>query len=410
MRSDAKLSIEIETIFRQESPRVLATLIRLLGDIDLAEDAMQESFAVALRKWPSEGIPTNPRAWLVSTGRFKGIDYQRRTKRLQAHSEDLFDIRESFKDLTVADDQLRLIFVCCHPSIPRESQIALTLREVCGLTTDEIARAFLSTSGTIAQRIVRAKSKIRQDKIPYEIPDVVELPERLNSVLRVIYLVFNEGYYASSGPVAVRHHLSSEAIRLGRLLAQLMPHSEILGTVALMLLHESRRTARISDSGDLILLDHQDRAKWDKALIFEGIALIAQARSIGQPGLYSLQAAIAAVHASSPTPNETDWNTIVQIYDQLLTIDASPVIQLNRAVAVSMVEGPSNGLDLVENILTSGELSDYALAHTARADFLRQLNRNDEARAAYTRALHVTRQEPERRFLLNRLAEVSDVG
>ena len=400
----------VSAIYREEGPRVLATLIRLIGDFDLAEDAMQLAFAAAIEQWPRDGIPKNPRAWLVSTGRFKAIDAIRREKRLFTSLQEVAERREVFEEYeesSIEDDRLRLIFSCCHPTISREGQLALTLREVCGLTTEEIARAFLSPVATIAQRIVRAKSKIREERIPYEIPPLSELPERLQSVLQVTYLVFNEGYYASSGESLTRQVLSDEAIRLGRLLAELLPAPEVKGLLGLMLLQESRRAARASDSGDLILLADQDNTLWDQGLIVEGLSFCAQSFASGEPGPYSLQAGIAAAHVQGALTGATDWSKIVGLYDSMLQFQPSPVVELNRAVAISMEEGPSAGLDIVDRLLASRDLDGYGLAHATQGDFLRRLGRLQEASHAYLRALELTSQAAERRFLEGRLREVS---
>jgi len=403
----------INAVYESDSRRVLATLIRLLGDFDAAEEALHDAFRAALEQWPKEGVPSNPRAWLVSAGRFKAIDAMRRRSRFDA----LDDVGEAadkavedpalWDEEAVEDDRLRLIFTCCHPALAPDAQVALTLREVCGLTTEEIARAYLMPAPTLAQRIVRAKSKIRDAQIPYQVPTQTELPERLDAVLRVIYLVFNEGYSASSGAVVTRHDLSGEAIRLGRLLVELLPEPEARGLLALMLLHESRRAARMSPSGELILLDEQDRSLWDRAQIAEGARLVEQALSSGRFGPYSIQAAIAAIHAEAPSADATDWAEVVGLYDILLQSDVSPVIELNRAVAVAMRDGPAAGLAIVEAILKRGDLKDYRLAHAARAELCRRLGRMAEAREAFERALALTRQEPERRFLERRIAEVS---
>jgi RNA polymerase sigma-70 factor (ECF subfamily) len=398
----------VEQVYRQESRRILATLIRLLGDFDLAEEALHEAFFVAVERWQQDGVPDNPRTWLVSTGRFKAIDVLRRRARfnasrplLQAQLEALEQADWSEED--VEDDRLRLIFTCCHPALAADAQVPLTLREVCDLTTEEIARAFLSAPATIAQRIVRAKAKIRDAKIPYQVPSLAELPERLDSVLRVIYLVFNEGYSASGGAQVTREELTREAIRLGRLLLELLPEPEIMGLLALMLLHESRRLARTCADGDLILLEDQDRALWDAQMIAEGCALVERALGSRRFGPYCLQAAIAAVHAEAPSIEETDWVQIVGLYDVLLRAWPSPVIELNRAAAISRRDGPMAGLTLVEAILARGDLLDYHLAHSARAEFCRQLGRVEQARAAYERALELTQQAPERRFIEARL-------
>lgn len=401
----------IETIYRRESRRVLATLIRLLGDFDLAEEALHEAFLVAMQRWEHDGVPSNPRAWLVSTGRFKAIDRLRRQARftplLQAQADAL--AAADWDDEDVEDDRLRLIFTCCHPALAADAQVPLTLREICDLTTEEIARAFLVPPATIAQRIVRAKGKIREAKIPYQVPSLAELPERLDSVLRVIYLVFNEGYSASMGADLTRDDLTREAIRLGRLLLELLPEPEVMGLLALMLLHESRRPARTSAGGELVLLDEQDRALWDASLIAEGCALVEQALTTRRFGPYGLQAAIAAVHAEAPSAEHTDWPQIVGLYDVLLRAVPSPVIELNRAVALAMRDGPLAGLQQVEAILARGELLDYHLAHSARGEFCRQLGRLDEARLAYEKALSLTRQTPEKHFLARRLASLTPI-
>jgi len=413
-RSAAGIRERTEAIYRAESRRVFATLIRLLGDFDLAEEALHDAFRAALEQWPREGMPANPRAWLVSAGRFKAIDGIRRRARFDS-VEDVAEQVEAVADETAApwdaesieDDRLRLVFTCCHPALAPDAQIALTLREVCGLTTEEIAHAFLSAAPTLAQRIVRAKAKIRDARIPYQVPTPEELPERLESVLRVIYLVFNEGYSASSGESLTRLDLSGEAIRLGRLLIELLPEPEAIGLLALMLLHESRRTARASPSGELILLADQDRSLWNREQIAEGSALVERALASRRAGPYAIQAAIAAVHANASNAEATDWSEIVGLYDVLLRVDPSPVIELNRAVAVAMRDGPSAGLALIDAILARGDLQDYRLAHAAQADMYRRLKRPEQARDAYTRALALTRQEPERRFLERRLAELS---
>ena len=413
-RSAAGIRERTEAIYRAESRRVFATLIRLLGDFDLAEEALHDAFRAALEQWPGEGMPANPRAWLVSAGRFKAIDGIRRRARFDS-VEDVAEQVEAVADETAApwdaesieDDRLRLVFTCCHPALAPDAQIALTLREVCGLTTEEIAHAFLSAAPTLAQRIVRAKAKIRDARIPYQVPTPEELPERLESVLRVIYLVFNEGYSASSGESLTRLDLSGEAIRLGRLLIELLPEPEAIGLLALMLLHESRRTARASPSGELILLADQDRSLWNREQIAEGSALVERALTSRRAGPYAIQAAIAAVHANASNAEATDWSEIVGLYDVLLRVDPSPVIELNRAVAVAMRDGPSAGLALIDAILARGDLQDYRLAHAAQADMYRRLERREQARDAYTRALALTRQEPERRFLERRLAELS---
>ena len=403
----------LEELFRLESRRVLATLIRLLGDFDLAEEALQEAFAAAVERWPVEGVPKNPRAWLVSTGRFKAIDSLRRRARfdasLSAVADQLGDgvtAPPEIDDEGVEDDRLRLIFTCCHPALPPDAQIALTLREVCGLTTEEIARAFLSPAPTLAQRIVRAKAKIKAAKIPYQVPSRADLPERLATVLHVIYLVFNEGYSASSGATLTRHDLSAEAIRLGRLLVELLPEPEAIGLLALMLLHESRRQARTSAEGEVVLLDEQDRSRWNREMIAEGVGLVERAMRSRQFGPYTLQAAIAAIHAEAQTAAETDWAEIVGLYDVLMRADPSPVIELNRAAAVAMRDGPEAGLRLIDDLLARGELADYHLAHSARADLCRRLSRTAEAIESYQRALGLTQQEPQRRFLERRVAEL----
>jgi len=402
---------KIEAVYRAESRRVFATLVRLLGDFDLAEEALHEAFRAALEQWPSEGVPDSPRAWLVSAGRFKAIDAIRRRARFDPLEEDHAETlaaEETPEKEAIEDDRLRLIFTCCHPALSPDTQVALTLREVCGLKTEEIAHAFLTPAPTLAQRIVRAKSKIRDARIPYEVPGPAELAERLDAVLRVIYLVFNEGYSASSGETATRADLSAEAVRLTRLLVELLPEPEALGLLGLMLLHESRRTARTSPSGDLILLDDQDRRKWDKRLIAEGVALVERALSSRRFGPYSLQAAISAVHAEAPEAAATDWAQIVALYDVLERLDPSPVVALNRAVALAMRDGPAAALPLVEELLGKGELHDYHLAHAARADLCRRLGRSADARASYERALSLARQAPERRFLAQRIAELKD--
>ncbi|AJZ94691.1 hypothetical protein PS706_00273 [Pseudomonas fluorescens] len=402
------MTLSVEAVYRSESRRVLATLIRLLGDFNLAEEALHEAFFVAVQRWPLDGVPDNPRAWLVSTGRFKAIDRLRREARFTPLLQEQADALEAadWSDQDVEDDRLRLIFTCCHPALAADAQAALTLREICDLTTEEIARAFLATPATIAQRIVRAKGKIREAKIPYQVPSLDELPERLDSVLRVIYLVFNEGYSASMGADLTREALTREAIRLGRLLLELLPEPEVMGLLALMLLHESRRPARTSANGELVLLDEQDRSLWDAALIAEGCTLVEQALGTRRFGPYGLQAAIAAVHAEASRADETDWPQIVGLYDVLLRAAPSPVIELNRAVALAMRDGPLAGLQQVEGILARGELLDYHWVHSARGEFCRQLGRVEEARAAYEKALSLTQQAPEKRFLEQRLAEL----
>jgi RNA polymerase sigma-70 factor (ECF subfamily) len=400
----------IDAVYRTHSRHVFATLIRLLGDFDVAEEALHDAFRAALEQWPRDGVPANPHAWLVSTGRFKAIDGLRRRARFQSLPEDIEEHLATEEDDPdgegVEDDRLRLIFTCCHPALSPDAQIALTLREVCGLTTEEIARAFLAAAPTLAQRIVRAKAKIRDARIPYQVPSASELADRMESVLRVIYLVFNEGYSASSGESLTRAGLSSEAIRLGRLLVELLPQPEALGLLALMLLQESRRGARSSPEGDLILLHDQDRSVWNAEYIAEGSALVEQALQSRRFGPYILQAAIAAVHSHAPDASATDWAEIVGLYDVLLRIEPSPVVELNRAVAVAMRDGPEAGLDLVDAILARGELDGYHLAHSARADLCRRLGRIADARTAYERAYALTRQEPERRFLERRLNEL----
>jgi RNA polymerase sigma-70 factor (ECF subfamily) len=409
----------IEEIYRRESRRVLATLIRLLGDFDLAEEALQDAFAEAVAKWPETGVPANPRSWLISTGRFKAIDQVRRRAKFDAsleaislqlggsggqppHGEAEWQ-STAIDDEHVEDDQLRLIFTCCHPALPQEAQVALTLREVCGLTTEEIARAFFTGAPTVAQRIVRAKGKIRDAGIPYQVPTRADLPERLESVLQVVYLVFNEGYLASSGDSLTRLDLSAEAIRLGRLIMDLLPEPEVLGLLALMLLHESRRAARTSIEGEPILMEDQDRAKWNRAMIDEGISLIERSLSSGQYGRYSLQAAISAVHAGAASAAETDWREIVGLYDALVLIDSSPIVQLNRAAAVAMRDGPEVGIALIDEILARGELAEYQFAHSARGELCRRAGRLPEARASFARALELAKLEPERRFLTRRI-------
>jgi len=403
----------VDAVYRSDSRRVLATLIRLLGDFDLAEEALHDAFTAAAEQWKRDGVPANPRAWLVSTGRFKAIDILRRRTRFDASQAELAERlvaeaseRAGRDEEDVEDDRLRLIFTCCHPALPPLAQMALTLREVCGLTTEEIAHAFLTAAPTVAQRIVRAKAKIRDARIPYQVPSLAELPDRLDTTLHVIYLVFNEGYSASSGASLTRPDLSSEAIRLGRLLIELLPEAEALGLLALMLLHESRRVARTSPSGELVLLDDQDRSLWNREQIVEGLALVERALSSRRFGPYTLQAAIAAVHAQSPTAAATDWAEIVGLYDVLARTDPSPVVELNRAVAVAMRDGPLAGLALIDAILARGDLADYRFAHSARADLFRRLGRTAEARASYERALGLTSQEAERRFLERRLAEL----
>ncbi|MGP9823236.1 RNA polymerase sigma factor [Ectopseudomonas khazarica] len=398
----------IERLYRDESRRVLATLIRLLGDFDLAEEALHEAFRSAVEQWPREGVPDNPRAWLVSAGRFRAIDSLRRQRRFQPLDErvDVPGEDDAQEVEVLEDDRLRLIFTCCHPALASDAQVALTLREVCDLSTEEIARAFLSSPSTLAQRIVRAKAKIRDARIPYEVPGRNELPERLEAVLRVIYLVFNEGYFASSGDSLTRSQLSDEAIRLGRLLLELLPEPEVQGLLALMVLHESRRQARSAADGEVILLEAQDRSLWGRELIAEGEALVLQALHSRRFGPYSLQAAIAAVHAEAASLEETDWAQIVGLYDELLRLNPSPVVALNRAVALAMHEGEEVGLMEVERLLASGELDAYHLLHAARADLLRRLGRTDQAIAAYRQALALAQQGADRQFLQKRLEEL----
>jgi RNA polymerase sigma-70 factor (ECF subfamily) len=405
----------VNEIYVAESRRVLATLIRLLGDFDAAEEALHDAFRAALEQWPRDGVPANPRAWLVSAGRFKAIDSRRRQARFDpldetgAHAEmATVDPAAWTEAESVEDDRLRLIFTCCHPALSADAQVALTLREVCGLTTEEIAQAFLTPAPTLAQRIVRAKAKIRDARIPYQVPTQAELPERLDAVLRVIYLVFNEGYTASSGAAVTRHDLSNEAIRLGRLLVDLLPEPEAIGLLALMLLHESRRAARATADGELILLEDQDRSLWNRQQIAEGSRLVERALESRRFGPYTIQAAIAAVHAEAPSGAATDWAEIVGLYDVLERAAPSPVVELNRAVAVAMRDGPAAGLALVDAILSRGDLADYRLTHAARAELCRRLGRTADARGSYLRALALTRQEPERRFLERRLAALDD--
>ncbi len=412
----ASIEALINSIYRSESRRVLATLIRLLKDFDIAEEALQDAFTAALHQWPSEGVPQNPRAWLVSTGRFKAIDQIRKRARMNTSWEDIAEKLEEelltdgdeYTDThNIEDDQLRLIFTCCHPSLAPEAQMALTLREVCGLTTEAIARAFLTTPSTLAQRIVRAKNKIRDAKIPYEIPARNELPARLDAVLHVIYLVFNEGYSASSGSELIRQELAQEAIRLGRLLANLLPDAEVLGLLALMLIQDSRRHARIDNKGDLIRLEDQDRTLWDKAQIAEGSALIQRALGTGNADIYCLQAAIAALHADATSFAETDWVEICGFYDLLLLRHPSPIIELNRAVAIAHRDGPAQGLALLDDLVARNQLKDYHLLHAARAEFLVQLQQYAEAKIAYEKAIALTMQEPEQRFLRGKLQSLS---
>jgi len=403
----------IDGVYRLESRQVFATLVRLLGDFDLAEEALHDAFKAALEQWPRDGMPANPRAWLISTGRFKAIDAIRRRKRLEPLPED-FEKNlpadgadpASYETESVEDDRLRLIFTCCHPALAPDAQVAMTLREVCGLTTEEVARAFLVSPATVAQRIVRAKAKIRNARIPYVVPSEADLPERLDAVLRVVYLVFNEGYSASSGNSVTRQDLSTEAIRLGRVIMELLPESEVIGLLALMLLQESRRASRTSASGDLVLLEDQDRSLWNRDYIREGIGLVQRALSAGRFGPYTLQGAIAAVHAEAPSAAATDWTQIVGLYDLLLRAEPSPVVELNRAVALAMRDGPAPGLGVIDAILARGELKNYHLAHAARADLCRRLGRTVEARTSYETALKLAQQEPEQRFLRRRLAEL----
>jgi RNA polymerase sigma-70 factor, ECF subfamily len=422
-RVPEQISRTIETLYRSESGRVLATLVRLLGDLDLAEEAMHEAFAAALESWPRTGIPHNPRPWLISTARFKAVDGMRRRARFDGAQKDLVEHMEArineaslgakqingeaIDDDEIEDDRLRLIFTCCHPALPQEGQVALTLREVCGLTTEEIARAFLITPATLAQRIVRAKAVIRDKEIPYQVPTPQELPARLDAVLQVIYLVFNEGYSAAAGAEVTRAELTGEAIRLGRLLTELQPEPEVIGLLALMLLQESRREARTSPTGQLILLEHQDRALWNREQIADGVALVEKALKSRRFGPYTLQAAIAAVHAEAESATATDWGQIVTLYNQLVRIQPSPVVQLNRAVAIAMRDGPEAGLPHIEALLEDGELANYYLAHSARAELYRRLGRTAEARSSYERALALTQQEPERQFLQERIRQLN---
>jgi RNA polymerase sigma-70 factor (ECF subfamily) len=411
--STKQLRQVVEDVYRAESRQVLATLIRLLGDFDLAEEALHEAFAAALQTWPRDGLPANPRAWLVSAGRFRAVDAMRRRSRFDASLVDLANRLDEVaranapRDDEVEDDQLRLIFTCCHPALASSTQVALTLREVCGLTTEEIASAFLTTPSTIAQRIVRGKAKIRDAGIPYQVPSAADLPNRLDSVLAIIYLVFNEGYSASSGSSLTRSDLSEEAIRLARLLAGLLPDPEVIGLLALMLVQESRRAARTSPDGDIVLLEDQDRSLWDRAKITEASALVERAIASQRFGAYTIQAAIAGLHAAARTAAETDWSQMVVLYDVLARAEPSPIVELNRAVAVTMRDGPAAGLEIIDAILTRGELAEYHLAHAARADLCRRLGRKVEAREAYQRALALARQEPERRFLERRLRELA---
>jgi RNA polymerase sigma-70 factor (ECF subfamily) len=411
--SSVDIRTHLDAVYRTEGGRILATLIRLLGDFDLAEDAMHDAFSAALRRWPVEGFPANPHAWLISAGRFKAIDAIRRRTRFDASQHDIAETlhgRESAAtavDDELPDDRLKLVFTCCHPALAPDARTALTLREVCGLTTEEIARAFLTSAPTIAQRIVRAKAKIRDERIPYQVPSRAELPERIGAVLAVIYLLFNEGYSASSGPSLTRVELSAEAIRLGRVMLELLPEPEVIGLVALMVLHESRRAARVSAEGELVLLEQQDRSMWNQAFIREGIALVERALATRRFGPYTLQAAIAAVHAEARTPEATDWRQICALYAALRAMQPSPVIELNRAAAVAMHEGPAAGLALIDALLERGELGDYYLTHAARADLYRRLGHQQEARAAYEQARVLAKSEPEQRYLEKRLRELS---
>ncbi|HUI71530.1 MAG TPA: RNA polymerase sigma factor, partial [Spirochaetia bacterium] len=414
MGSEKSIEEHVAELYRTESRRVLATLIRLLGDFDLAEEALQEAFSAALEQWPREGIPRNPRAWLVSAGRFKGIDTVRRRGRHQAllatvaqESREAYIDPEQLADETIQDDQLRLIFTCCHPALPQDGRIALALREVCGLTTEEIARAYLVTTATMTRRIARAKEKIRKDRIPYEVPSRQDLAGRLAAVLQVVYLVYNEGFVTTAGRALSRRDLTEDAVYLGRLIVDLIPEPEAIGLLGLMLLHESRRPARADERGDVIPLEDQDRSLWNRELIEEAVGLVHRALVSGRFGSYTLQAAIAGVHAVAPSVEATDWAQIVRLYDMLLEAGPSPVVELNRAIAVAMRDGPTAGLALIDALLGRGELVDYHPAHAVRADLNRRLGRMEEAVASYRRALTIARQEPERRFLERRLAEIS---
>jgi RNA polymerase sigma-70 factor, ECF subfamily len=415
-RSTEQIGEVIDSLYRADSRRILATLIRLLGDFDLAEEAMHEAFAAALSLWSSGEVPDNPRPWLISTARFKAIDTLRRRARLDASQDELARYLEaqgssterSDEEDSVEDDRLRLIFTCCHPSLPPEARVALTMREVCGLTTEEIAKAFLTTPRTLAQRIVRAKAKIRDTPIRYEVPSPHELPERLDAVLQVIYLVFNAGYSAAAGAEVTRAELTREAIRLGRLLNELLPEPEVIGLLSLMLLQESRHDARTSPAGELILLENQDRSLWNREQIAEGVALVEKALKSHSFGSYTLQAAIAAVHAEAESAAVTDWRQIIALYNRLARIQPSPVVELNRAVAIAMRDGPEVGLTHIDAVLAHGELANYYLAHSARADMCRRLGRTAEARSSYEKALALTQQEPERKFLQERLRQLKE--